>query len=600
MGSPGKRTTREATGVPGGKFIWSIAEPRGTGFRPFSGFRPFYCRNPGPAAMPLSADKPTMSSPGRITALLNHRDVQLLMLLAFALLFNREGDRVPSGNEWIYLLYVYKAWHPAFLAGDWTFLEPTAGHAIFNWVAGLATLIPAKSPAQSLSVVAWTGRFFCWTACFIALQRLARRFSIPPWLGCLGIVLWLTERQSLVTTEWIVGTFEAKCVAYACLLFAIDFAIDGKLWRAGVLTGLAFTFHTAVGMWGGAALGVAVLLNSRVKKTVQFSAFAILFSLPGLITSLPLVLGAHAIRGDDSKFLVTMELPGALDPATFPRIWPVVMFGLLGFGAAHAAWRWDRRGVRMLFQIEAATGLFFLFGVTARLMHRFDWVQLYPLRVFSVIVMLLFFWQFLDAAWTALVSTGPARPRAVVLLPGIAAFVCLPAPGVVLFETLRSHVRHVGPTSGGKWDTAPNDDGDFRNCAVWIADHTATDILVISPPWRNDAYYLMQRPLVVDWHAPRYDRMTEWKSRIEAMTGPIEPDRTWAEASRDLPTNPSENLGPQARAFYAGLTAAQVEQLHRDYGRSQVAYLVTPSEYPFTPVFRSGGMTVYRLPDIKQ
>jgi hypothetical protein len=548
--------------------------------------------------MPLSADTQLMSLPGRIATLFNRRDVQLLSLLAFALVFNREGDRVPSGNEWIYLLYVYKAWHPAFLAGDWTFLEPTAGHAVFNRVAGLATLIPAGSPTASLSVVAWAGRFACWTACLIALLRLARKFPVPPWLGCLGIFLWLIERQSLVTTEWIIGTFEAKCVAYACLLFAVDFAIDGKLVRAGILAGLAFSFHTAVGLWGGAALGAAVLLNSPPKKTARFSALTILFSLPGLVTSLPLIFGSHGIGGDDSRFLVTMELPGALDPTVFPRIWPVVMFGLLAFGAVHAVWRWDRRGVRMLFQIEAAAGLFFLFGVAARLMHRYDWVQLYPLRVFAVLVMLLFFWQFLDLAWAAIVAADGARPRAGALLAGIAAFVCLPAPGVVLVETLSSHVRHVTPASGGKLNTAPNDDGDFRTCALWIADHTPADVLVISPPWQNDAYYLMQRPLIVNWRAPRYDRMSEWKSRIEAMTGPIEPDVTWAVSSPGLPTNPDDDLRPEAKAFYAGLTSGQIEKLHRDYGKSQAAYLISPSDYPFERVFRSGGMTVYRLPDV--
>ena len=60
----------------------------------------------------LPADRPQMSPTGRITALLNRRDVQMILLLVFALAFNREGDRVPSGNEWVYLLYLLQGLAP--------------------------------------------------------------------------------------------------------------------------------------------------------------------------------------------------------------------------------------------------------------------------------------------------------------------------------------------------------------------------------------------------------------------------------------------------------------------------------------------------------
>jgi hypothetical protein len=522
--------------------------------------------------MPIVPISPIVTLPSlqsRIVALLNRRDVQLLSLLLFALIFNREGDRVPTGNEWIYLLYVYKAWHPAFLAGDWTFAEPTAGHAIFNYVGGLPTLL------IKLSVVAWIGRVVCWTLCFAALLRLARRFAIPPWAGWVAILLWLVDRQSLVSTEWIIGTYEAKCFAWSALLFAVDFAIERKLIRAGILTGLAFTFHTAIGMWGGAALGVAVMLNSPIRKTILFSMLTILFALPGLITSIPLVFGPHAISPAEAKFLMTIALPACGDPAAWPPIWIAVMIALIGFAAAHAAWRWDDRGIRMLFQLEATTAAFFLFGLLARVLGRFDWLELYPIRVYAVLVMLLFFLQLADVL-------AAARPRAALLAAGAAAFFFLPAPGIALWATVRSHVGRVRETTAASTQPATDEDADFRACAAWVHDNTPATAVIICPPWRNDAFYLLDRPLIANWHAPRYDRMTEWRARLESLVGPLTGGRA----------TPDDDMDDLAKATYDHLSPAAIAAVRTHYGGD---YLISPAKYGFDVAARSGEWTVYRL-----
>src|ERR1700677_693438 len=149
--------------------------------------------------------------------------LNVLLLLVFAVVLNREGQRVPGGNENTYLLYVYKAWHPNFLAIDWTFHETTAGHPVFNFLAGWPTRF------ISLELLGWIGRFFCWILSFIALLRLGRHFRIPLWLVTTTILIWLCERQAFVATEWIIGTFEAKSVAYVCLLVALDSILRKRL-----------------------------------------------------------------------------------------------------------------------------------------------------------------------------------------------------------------------------------------------------------------------------------------------------------------------------------------------------------------------------------
>ena len=185
----------------------------------------------------------------KLPAWINNCWLLIGSLMAFALVLNREGDRFPTGNEFVYLLYFFKAYHPAYLAGDWTFKEPTAGHAIFNYALGWLTLL------MPLRAATWLGRVVCWLAGYFGLFRVGRHFRIPPWAVWVGILLWLLQRQSPVTGEWMIGSFEAKVIAYPCLLFAIDAALRDRVLLAGILSGIAFSFHSAVGMWGGAALG---------------------------------------------------------------------------------------------------------------------------------------------------------------------------------------------------------------------------------------------------------------------------------------------------------------------------------------------------------
>ena len=133
------------------------------------------------------------------SGLRNNVAVLIAGLVAFALLLNREGTWVPGGNEQIYFLYLFKAWHPHFLAGDWTITgEPTAGHAVFNFCFGWPTLwIP-------LAAYAWIGRFASWCVLFAGLMRLGSHWRIRPSLVAGGIFLWLVQRQSFVANEWII------------------------------------------------------------------------------------------------------------------------------------------------------------------------------------------------------------------------------------------------------------------------------------------------------------------------------------------------------------------------------------------------------------
>ncbi len=526
----------------------------------------------------LTAPPTSVVTPPRWLSLLGHRGVQVAALMLFAGLLNAEGVRVPAGNEWIYLLYFFKAYHPAFLQTDWTMQETTAGHAVFNYGTGWLTML------MPLAAAAWVGRLACWAGAFVGLLRLGRHYRIPQWAVGLGVLLWMMGRQSFVTGDWIVGSFEAKCPAYIALLFALDAALRRRFVLSGVLCGVAFSFHTAVGMWGGAALGIAVLFDAPIRRTLAFAATAILFALPGLITSLPLIFGSHAISADDAKFWVTLALPLCFDPAAFPVGWIVLLGCLAAFAGWHARLFRGDRPVLFLATFQLATAAFFAFGLVARLLGRFDWVELFPLRVYAVLAPLLFFWQ---------VASLLLRPEGRRSVPAAAAAVALtlalPSPIWATWDLIAMHLGKAREIATHDYKPATNDDLDFRTAARWVAAHTPTDAVVIAPPWRSDAYYELGRPLIANFHAPRYDRMSEWRQRLAALAG---------DTSHLTPADETAgDMGQPARDFYERLTPAAVADLRRRFGGD---YLVTRGHYAYPARFTAGGYIVYDVAQVSR
>jgi hypothetical protein len=511
-------------------------------------------------------------------SLLELRRFQLITLLLWAFFMNREGVRVPNGNEYVYLLYFYKAWHPNFLANDWTFQETTAGHAVFNLALGWLTVI------FSLETAAWIGRFSVWTALFIGLLRLGSHYRIPSWGVWAGIVLWLVQRQAPVVMEWMIGTFEAKCVAYICLVFAIDAALRSRNLLAGLLCGIAFSFHTAVGLWGGVALGAAVIFHNRPQEALRFCIAALLFGLPGLVSSLPLVFGPHAINAQESQFIVQVFAPACLDPLNVPRIWFALLPALVLFSYCFTRWTSNSRSMRMLFCFELFLSLFFLFGLLARIENRFDLVQLYPLRVFSVFVLLLFYWQVAEIIFCLvkpLESASRLRRPVLFITFGSILLLAIPSPLLELKDVLQRHANRIAEISGTKISPARNEDVSFREAALWIQQNTPIDDVVIAPPWRSDAFYFTNRPLIASWHAPRYDAITEWKHRIEDLAGDVTTEN-------DSP----DNMGTEQRLYYLHLSVKQIRSLSDRY---HARWLISSASYPFSPVYQTADFNVYKL-----
>jgi hypothetical protein len=518
--------------------------------------------------------------------LVGNRTFQLVTLLLYAFFLNHEGFHVPAGNEQVYLLYVYKAWHPQFMAADWTFHEPSAGHAFFNYTTGWLMLL------MPMGWAAWVGRIACWVLGLIGLMRLGSHFKIPSWAVWLGILLWMVQGQALPTTawsEWFIGSFEAKCCGYICLIYALDAALREKAVAAGLLAGLCFSFHSAVGLWGGAALGWAVLTQFPIRKTLAFCGCTVVTGLAGLIPSLPLIFGSHAITPDEAKFMVTRAAALCFDPTTFYRPYVALLILMVIF-----AWLYHRprkgQASALLFQFQIALFVFYAFGFVARAMDRFDLLILFPLRVFSVLVMLFFFWQFFSVVIALWQTRGRNEPGQILLGSfGLLVFLGLPSPIARIAEIVAMHLHYqswIGETPVVAADDNLENKSDFRAAASWVHQNTPEKAVVIAPPWRGDAFYFIQRPLIANWHDYRYDDVTGWRKRMEKLVGDL--------SNLDANDIDHGDLDLAARAHYRNLPASSIAALQREFGAT---WLITTSEYPYREIFSSGAWKVYQLDD---
>jgi len=125
--------------------------------------------------------------------------------------------------------------------------------------------------------------------------------------------------------------------------------------------------------------------------------------------------------------------------------------------------------------------------------------------------------------------------------------------------------------------TAPHD--DFQKAAVWIAESTPADALVIEPPSRRDVWYFSKRATIVSFYYPTYDRLTTWRGRIAELTG-------------DVRVSNGDAAPAELEAAFNGLPEAQIGKIKQKYGAS---YLVSRAVYSYPVLFETETYKVYQL-----
>ena len=181
-----------------------------------------------------------------------------------------------------------------------------------------------------------------------------------------GDLVWLFIGQSFVGAEWIFGTFEAKCVAYAFLFLCLDDILSSRLIRAGIWLGLSFSFHPAVGLWASVAILPALTLSRvRAGSILRFGAAAAAFPFPGLAAAVPMALKSPLFTAD-AEFLVRVEQPFHLVAFTFSKRSVAAVLAM----AAWNLWRLFRRRRnetdRFFFFFQAMLAATFAVGILWR------------------------------------------------------------------------------------------------------------------------------------------------------------------------------------------------------------------------------------------
>jgi hypothetical protein len=475
------------------------------------------------------------------------------------------GKPVPVENELVYLTLLGHFADPTYLAGDWTLGEGFAEH--FVWLrlfAPLANLL-------GIQVLGWAGRLITWTAITVLLMLIGRRLGAKPMLTGLALVIWLGLDQSMGVgdTHMVLG-FEASVTAYSVFLGAVLLAMNQRVGSAMFVSGLAFAIHPGVGLWGSGALALALIaIPETRKRALRGIWLLVVAALPGAIPQLMSVMNSP-ISPDDAAFVALIHMPRHFDPFSW-GLRPLILVAMVIFNLIlHARLRTDIAH-RVLGSMQLVLLIPTLLGVLARLTDQYWFVLLFPFRVLPVIVPAIFLINL-----AALLSRGQFkttftwsgdRSQRALVASGAAAML-----GVLLLVPPLTLARGLSGTINSWTDPVT----DFERAMQWISDETPPGSQILGSPRRTELFSMTERPQYVAWLAIPYDRVGEWRRRIEAVTPSYlfdlpASERPWEDAFAALPLDQLLALTPS------------------------VDYVITTGQYDVPRVFGAGEWSVYQL-----
>lgn len=478
------------------------------------------------------------------------------------------GLVIPSGNELEYLVRLRHFADPNYLAGDWTFGSGFDEH--FVWVRVFAPLMNLLG----MAVLAPVARIVIWFSISLLFLQIGRRLGARPLYTFVALIAWLGLNQSMgVGATKIVTEFQASVVAYPILLLAMVLTLRGKVAWSMFLAGLAFSFHPGVGLWGSGALAVTLLLMSDTRSQALRSIWLLVIgSLPGAVPQV-LSLLRSSVSADDAAFVAMVRIPHHVDPFSFGERGPLILSAMLAFNLL-LHWRLrDEYPHRLLGIFQAVSLLPVVLGIVARLTDQTWFLMLAPFRVLPVFTTVAFLINLAaivnrrrwDLLWPRISVTWIDRFRSLAGLGAVAGVLILWNPFVAIANDA------IGNYTFGQTEAS-----DFELALAWIAAETPVDAQILGPPDRRDLFVRTDRPQYVSWDAIPYDRVPEWRRRLESVMpagffDDYPRDRSWAD---DFALLPQEQL--------VGLEPA-------------VDFVVTTATYDLDAVFTSGQWTVYEV-----
>jgi hypothetical protein len=497
--------------------------------------------------------------------------------LIFAVFALHAALPVPDHNEAHYLTKARHFWQPEWLAGD-EFLRSADAHYAFYLTAGwLAAVLP-------LSAAAWVGRLATWGLLAWSWRRLS--FAVAPrWgYGALSAALFVAiSTRFHMASEWVIGGFEAKGLAYVLVLVALEALVRNRWNLALALTGGAALLHPLVGGWTAVAIGFAWLSTRSdrppLARVMPGVALAAAIALPSVWWALRVNAGtAPDVLAEAHAIYVFERLPHHLVPQQFKAGLVARHVALLaGWVALCAATSYDAGQRRLRWAVNGAIAISAC-GVAIGLATSFD----PPLAA----RLLQFFWFRLADALvplgTALLGAAAiyrlsrSRPAAARLWLGAAVtLAALHLGGDALRLVLLTVPRG---------DEMVTDYGAWRDACAWIAANTPPDARVLTPRTAQTFKWYAGRAEVVTWKDVPQDAegIARWWQRMRAIH--------WVEA-RD------PHSGGLTDWWRPTLSELPPDELRRLGAAFDAQYLLTEARpvVGLPAVYRNRGYAVYAL-----
>ncbi|MFQ3635299.1 MAG: DUF6798 domain-containing protein [Cyanobacteriota bacterium] len=512
-------------------------------------------------------------------------------------------------NETNILPFARQQANPDWLPQDWYLNQPPGYRvpfiAIFGRMADAWGFLPT-------SII---GRLLGYTGLSAGLVFLSRRIGLSMPLLLLAMVLFLyvntglsgaSGAQGTVSREWLFGGIEPKIPAYTCILFAIGLLLEGRIGLAGLLLGVATSFHTLVGGWAFLSAVAWLLLWRRdllrnwgkTGKMLALYAVGAVFSIRPVLQQL--TTQSSEGRFSESFVYVFIRTPHHLNPLSWDGGWwlkPVTLLAI-ALGSAYLL----RSIAKQRRQLQTPTHRARM-GLTAFLLCSlipfaagllaapFDtegkFLQYYPFR-FGDIMLPLNACLLGCCALEQAFGTGPAgqatqRLRRVSLW--IVAAVC--AAQAVVFGQQAIALQEFP-------SRAQRIDENGKELCAWIQQNTPRDAIFVTPPVELDNFHwLAERATIAKFKLvpPSSVGIPEWIDRLTQLSGDVDP---WVDIRRDR--NNSLDIQRRMTRGYQNLSTEQAIALMQTYN---AAYFLSKGlpKLALPVMYQNEDYTLYAAPN---
>lgn len=491
-------------------------------------------------------------------------------LVHLLLIFVCVGAEVPGVNESHYIPKSKHAWDASFAPGD-LFLESHNSHFL------AAALSGSLSTFLSMPAVAWIGRLISWSLFAWSWIYLSRTVGIARLLSPFALLAWfLAISYGHWAGEWAIGGFEAKAIAYPCILMGLAAMFNERWCWVWIWMGAAVAWHPVVGGWAGISCAVVWFLNHRSHFKQEFMTQVPWLGCGAAIGMIGVVPALGGIFEADrvgnvvaSQIQVYMRLGHHMCPRLFAAERHYAAIGsLVALLIATLVWRSkrDQRHAAAKHSVLAVDKLIVVAWTSVAIAMvglAIDLAMSDPrLPTFQPVIaskLLRFYWfRWADVAvplaWTAVVwhlaseavgsyasentieDTTPQEKQSagslanktpigarVTLAAGVLASISL-----LFIQVQKNFAQSIPPADQllmeamGPRKVASDRYVDWLAACAWIRENSPTDSLWLTPKYQQSFKWHAQRAEVVCWKDVPQDNASiiEWYFRIERCAPP--------------------------------------------------------------------------------